>query len=314
MKKKLLFFAPPHINIDEAIHHYIKQLDNYEVYFIQIKKYQYKNFAERVQNFFSKLFLNKNLKAQKQKLMHYEFVKQQDNYDIFLAFRPDLLDETVLTEIEKRTPIRKAVYWDSFKKIPALKDTIKYFNELYSFEKEDCINYNMKTSSNFYIEDKQIKNPEYDAFFFGAKDSRYENIKDLLLHLNKKGWNAKGLFAGKNDETLLDGCVEVTTKRTPFLECNKFSNNTKVVLDIVHNNQNGLSMRPYEALGLNRKLITNNIHIKEYDFYLPENIYIVEDFNNINIPDDFLETPYKEIPEAIKEKYYITNWLLNILK
>lgn len=86
------------------------------------------------------------------------------------------------------------------------------------------------------------------------------------------------------------------------------------MIDIAHPNQKGLSMRPFEALGLKRKLITNNTDIKNYDFYNENNIFVVNDFNNIEIPDSFLNNPYEELPDKIYEKYYIKNWLKTILE
>jgi hypothetical protein len=92
-----------------------------------------------------------------------------------------------------------------------------------------------------------------------------------------------------------------------------FNQNTKIILDIQHDNQVGLSFRPYEAMGLRKKLITTNHFIKEYDFYNPNNIFILDkDINDI--PDSFLNSPYEEISEEIYNKYKLENWVKSILK
>ena len=51
--------------------------------------------------------------------------------------------------------------------------------------------------------------------------------------------------------------------------------------------------------------------IVNYDFYRPENILVV-DKNNPVIPKDFIDTPWKEIPDEIYKKYSISSWLETI--
>ena len=66
-------------------------------------------------------------------------------------------------------------------------------------------------------------------------------------------------------------------------------------------------------MGLRKKLITTNKDIVNYDFYTPNNIFVINDVNNFTIPDTFLKTDYLEIAEPIKSNYHIRNWVHNIL-
>ena len=50
-------------------------------------------------------------------------------------------------------------------------------------------------------------------------------------------------------------------------------------------------MRTFEALSLGIKIVTTNKDIVNYDFYNPQNIFIVEDENTL-IPEDFFDTPF----------------------
>lgn len=318
MKQNLLFFAPNHFDIDIAILNQLEKMDQYNVIKIDPKSYQYKNTFEQIFNFFGKIFVNKTLKKDwkaKQQLQH---INQQKKFDVCLIFRPDLLHPKVLNFIKDNIKLRKVVYWDSFDKIPKLKETITYFNEYYSFEEEDCIKYNFKKISNFYIHKSSNVTPAYDAFFFASKDGRLNNVIKLITYLRQKNWNAKALIVAKKTKSKskqikVEG-ITITENSTPFSQIYQYADNTKVVIDISHPNQKGLSMRPYECLGLERKLITNNVEIKKYDFYNPNNIFIINDFDNLNIPDSFLNTPYQKLPKAVAEKYHISNWLNFILK
>ena len=88
---------------------------------------------------------------------------------------------------------------------------------------------------------------------------------------------------------------------------------SKIILDIAHSNQEGLSFRPYEAMGLRKKLITTNKSIVNYDFYNPNNIFLIEDVNNIVIPEEFFKSDYEDIDPSVRDKYYIKNWINKII-
>lgn len=312
MKKKLLFYAPSHFDIDLVLMNELKKLEEYTVINLTNKNYEYNNIWERCQNFLGKIFLKRILKKEWKIQEQINEISSEGPFDLCLIIRPDLLEKMVLQKIKDSIPIRKVFYWDSFEKIPELKETLPYFNEHFSFEEDDCKTYNLKQISNFYIYKNSSNIPEYDAFFFGAHDTRFEKIKQIIEYLYNKGWNAKALIVSEHI-TKQDDCIEIITQNITFSECYKFTENTKVVIDIAHNNQKGLSIRPFEAMGLKRKLITNNVNIKNYDFYNKNNILIVQNFEKIDIPNTFLESPYQELPNNIYEKYYITNWLKTIL-
>lgn len=318
MKQNLLFFAPNHFDIDIAILNQLKIMDQYNVVQIDPHIYQYKNRLEQIFNLFGKIFFNKTLKKEwkaKEQLQH---INQYQNFNICLIFRPDLLHPKILRYIHNNIESRKVVYWDSFDKIPKLKETLTYFNEYYSFEEDDCIKYNFTKISNFYIHKSTNATPAYDAFFFASKDARLNNVIKLITYLRQKNWNAEALIVAKKTKSKSKPInvkgVTITENSTPFSQIYQYADNTKVVIDISHPNQKGLSMRPYECIGLERKLITNNAEIKNYDFYNPSNIYVIENFDNLDIPDSFLEQPYKKLPTVISEKYHISNWLNFILK
>jgi len=73
-------------------------------------------------------------------------------------------------------------------------------------------------------------------------------------------------------------------------------------------NQYGLSFRVFEAMALEKKIITDNEKIKNYDFYNPNNILVLnKDFSNIT--KEFFETPYQALPEEIYKKYTLEKWV-----
>ena len=67
-------------------------------------------------------------------------------------------------------------------------------------------------------------------------------------------------------------------------------------------------MRSIEMLGAERKLITTNAAIKEYDFYNPNNICVI-DRNNPVIDKQFLSIPYESVSPELYHKYSLDGWL-----
>ncbi|WP_222427885.1 hypothetical protein [Sporomusa sp. KB1] len=92
----------------------------------------------------------------------------------------------------------------------------------------------------------------------------------------------------------------------------ELTKNSKILLDIQHPTQKGLTMRTIEALAAKAKLITTNSDVVKYDFYNTNNILIV-DRENPMIDLKFLTAPYEDIQEAIVERYSLTNWIKKIL-
>ena len=102
--------------------------------------------------------------------------------------------------------------------------------------------------------------------------------------------------------------IVFTRKRINHENLPEFYKRTKVILDLMRENQYGLSFRVFEAMALEKKIITDNEKIKNYDFYNPNNILILnKDFSNIT--KEFFETPYQSLPEEIYKKYTLKKWV-----
>ncbi|WP_228453698.1 hypothetical protein [Chryseobacterium manosquense] len=76
--------------------------------------------------------------------------------------------------------------------------------------------------------------------------------------------------------------------------------------------QVGLSFRFFEGLYYRKKIITDNLMVKKYDFYHPDNIFVIENGNNAAILE-FLKRPYQELPEHIVKKYSFSEWIFRML-
>lgn len=59
--------------------------------------------------------------------------------------------------------------------------------------------------------------------------------------------------------------------------------NTNVIIEILQKGQNGSSLRYFEAVCYNRKLLTNNPNIEKLPFYNPEYMKVFSSSDDIDV-------------------------------
>lgn len=88
--------------------------------------------------------------------------------------------------------------------------------------------------------------------------------------------------------------------------------NSLAILDIEHPGQTGLTMRTFETMGANKKLITTNTMVRDTDFFNPDNILVIDRTSVPKIPASFLNTSYVPLADEIYRKYSMAGWLSDI--
>lgn len=313
--KKLLFFGPDHVGICKFIQAGFEKYSDFDVTYFDnhslYTSFRYKNKLHRTQNFFLKTFFNRNLKTiyYTQKIQEV-LNRNQGMYDVIFILRPDIVKKRHLLLLRKKAKFFVAYFWDSLAAYPNQKKTISFFDKIFSYEQEDCKNYGFEFLSNFHDFEQTNDSIEYDVYNMSTNDNRIFLIEQIAQYLEKK--NRSFLFKGNGNKTS-SPYVKTFNGTVPYHKMLQEIQKARIILDIQKDVQKGLSFRPFEALGLEKKLITNNPTIREYDFYDPQNIYVIED-NRIEIPDSFFETPYKKLPVAIVDQYHLKNWVGKIIE
>ena len=318
MTKKMLFIFPGYYGFNDVILDGFKKYTDYEIVNINpVNKYKYKNFFEKALNAFAKIFLNINLKKKyfiEKSII--KTIKDINNVDVLFVNRPDLLSTKALGILQNKCPNRIALYWDSFDKIPETFCTLKFFNKPFTFDSLDSKKYNIPLISNFYLEqnNENKNNTEYDFFFLGTYDARYDTLLLIFDKLVEKGFRCGGIIFHEKLSTIINkkDYLNYTNKTIPFKKSFSIAKNSKYILDLSHSNQRGLSFRVFEAISLNKKLITTNKEVYNQDFYSENNIFVLEDIYS-DIPNSFLSSEYQKIDKKIIEKYSQRLWVQRIL-
>lgn len=284
-----------------------------EVMLLTTPKYHYKSKKEKIANFLFKTFLNRNVK----KIYHDQVIEQrlavlQDRYDLIFIIRPDLLSNYHLSFIKSKTSNFIAYYWDSMVFFPRKKDIISFFDKVYSFDSQDCKENNFDLLTNFYYyEPEPVKTDKMVFCISHLEKRRFQLFNEMGKFLEENQITFRFLTKQSKNK-LKSPYIEYLEETIPYAEMLQLLNHYEVILDITKPLQNGLSFRILESIGMNKKIITNNRSVMEYDFYNPNNILVV-DFDNLSIPKSFFETPFEPIDEVIKQKYHLRSFVTTIV-
>lgn len=245
------------------------------------------------------------------------FIKKVGRVDYALFIRADRFSLQTLETAKSMAKKMVAYQWDGIERFPLIKQYVNLFDTFYVFDKNDVkINATFIPTTNFYFDDLMIK-PEKikkrSVFFVGTF---MKNRINLLNHIGNL-LLTNGLFPDfylfkRKEKKKINNYIQVIPKPFGFRENILKVQQSDYLLDLHNPVHNGLSFRTFESVGYGKKLITNNLLVKEYDFYNPSNIFIIGE-NTDEEFKTFSTTPYQELDKEIVAKYSFTSWISRLL-
>ena len=177
-----------------------------------------------------------------------------------------------------------------------------YVDKIFTYNQKDATRYGLTYNSQFYIDISTLpvnecKESNNTVVFVGKDKNRKNTILELKHNLENDG---------------IETDFNIIENESDYISYDEYLNkvmHSKCILDIVSDKENsGFSLRVLEALFLKKKLITNNINVKNADFYNENNIYILDEIK-CNKIKEFLEKPYANIEQKIVDNYRFENWI-----
>ena len=259
-------------------------------------------------------------------------------YDYILVVRGEYTTEEALRLLRESFPEAKMILymWDGLHKqnTKNIEKKWGYYDKVYTFDRIDYEAHKdrLKFLPLYYYDEylpKEAKKPNasdfnYDISFIGTGHAdRIKIIKKVMKDCECAGkktfdyvfiphplvfWGNKLINKDFKGISIHD----VKFNMLPFEKLYRIYADSKCVIDVENPGQHGLTMRSIEIIGLKRKFITTNQDIKNYDFYNPNNILVIDRKNPL-VDMDFFEKPYELLPQEIYEKYSLKNWILEVL-
>ncbi|MGB3063993.1 hypothetical protein [Sphingobacterium thalpophilum] len=331
-KKSIILIIPLHFQFYKEL---ILSLQNagFEVIFLFItdKPFKYASAFERLRSFIHKnILLQRNYKKQlifdrENKTLLYQLDEIQKRVDYALIIRSDLLGIETLRHIKNKVNKMVGYQWDGLNRFPAVFDRINLFQKFFVFDEKDYLKYrrlynNIELTTNFYLEippdTNVIVKPKSLCFVGSYLESRMPFIIELTEFLMQEGFDVNVKLLCTKDRTIgkySDSGIEFIADPLTYKEMLCHVQHYEALLDFDNSAiHNGLSFRIFEALFYRKKIITNNLSIKNYDFYHPNNIFIWNGDNLLKLKE-FLNIPLVEIDSSIIEKYSFRNWVKKVL-
>jgi len=278
--------------------------------------YNYNSISEKVINFFNKKILKKNIKKIKTEEFILTTLKNKGSQNKIIIINPERISQSCHLKIKSFSENYIAYLYDSLDRYDNINlINSNLFDKIFTFDKKDTEKYNINFLPNYIHLKKSThrKKATYKVLSITSIDERYPAIKTIIEYLEKRKIKHNSIFFDKKKPRKLIKIAQFTKHKLTQTQVQEKIEDSEIILDVVRKNQTGLSFRIFDALALDKKIITTNASITEYDFYNPNNILVI-DPNNIIIPDYFLESEYQAIPENIYKKYTLNNWINILLK
>lgn len=251
------------------------------------------------------------------------------DYDIIFVINGQTLSLNFLSDL--KIQYKQAVFilyvWDSIKNRTSIINNLVFFDYCFSFDKNDANTFSMIFrplffSSGFKRTESDIQK-KYDISFIGtAHTDRYNIVRSIAENLPKSITQYWYLFLqapwvfyyykATNPHYRKARKEHFKFTSIPKAEVQNIFLSSNSILDIEHPNQTGLTIRTIETLGSEKKLVTTNKNIMDYDFYSSNNIHVIDRYKP-SIPVEFIKTPYRPLLNEIYAKYSIDGWLKDIL-
>lgn len=309
-------------------HYIVKALEKkgVESHHIKIGAISHSGISEKALNAFSKIFRNRNLKDEKRQKYVVDTLDKLGYQDQILVLNPDVFSHETLEFVRSKTGRLITFLYDNLSRYP-VQDKLHFFDKIFSFDDADVQNHHFEKLCNYNYLDKSNQNnaiTDLDLFYVTSYDkSRNAIIYPLAMKLNdlrarfqimvvgKKTWKPRLKYLLTPNKDFLSVTFKRNTIHSGIIH--EFYRRTKTILDLMREGQTGLSFRVFEAMALEKKIITNNPTIKNYNFYHPQNILVLnEDFSNLT--SEFFQTPYVKIPDEVYNQYTLDAWVDHVFE
>lgn len=250
--------------------------------------------------------------------------------DVIFIVKGEAISPNFLRILHKRFASAKFIFymWDSIANVKYTEQKLVFFNQVFSFDLNDCNVYSqIQYRPLFYIDSYQQEaetKPTSHLFFLGTLNGdRPKVLSKVISSIGKNVSFDYGLFVRSRLELTLRKLLDksfalIDEKRLLFAPVSAAVIKQRMsacncVLDIEHPKQTGLTMRTFEVLAAGKKLITTNQLIRQEAFYDDSRICII-DRNAPFIPNDFLQSSATQMPSFFYAENSLNGWLSDVLR
>ncbi len=148
---------------------------------------------------------------------------------------------------------------------------------VYTYDKDDADKYGFNYNICIYSKVDLPKQPvKYDLYFSGYDKGRLEMLKSIQKKCEKNNILSYIKVVSKEEKSGQKDGIHFIDYNMPYMEILNETMQTNCILEILQEGQAGSTLRYYEALMYNKKLLTNNKNIVNLPFYDSEYMFVFE--------------------------------------
>lgn len=173
-------------------------------------------------------------------------------------------------------------------------------DEIYHFDPLEARDLGLKHNSSFYTQSvgEPLNATNYDIFFGANDNGRKQQALELKDRFESLGLSTFYHILPKRGNEQ-DGYL-------PYNEYLQLVKRSKGILEILRAGQYGVTLRTFESLFLQKKLITSNEVLPFYRMYDPRNVFMIgEDLSKLTA---FLNIPYHPADQEMRDFFEAKNW------
>lgn len=249
-------------------------------------------------------------------------------YDHVFVLNGQTVSGKLVRELRREHPRARFTFylWDSLANRPQALQLAELFDQAFSFEPEAAARHGLRFRPLFFDDHASRGEPaptERDIAFVGtAHTDRHRVIERLdrtlasdirrLWFLYLKAPWVLTAYRLTNPHFRGARAEQFAFTPLPRAESQRIFETSRAILDIEHARQSGLTMRTLEVLGAGKKLVTTNAAVRDYAFFDPARIEVI-DRSAPRIPDEFLRSDAPPLDEGIRYRYSLAGWMDELL-
>ena len=251
-------------------------------------------------------------------------------YDYVFVIKSEAINETVFAMLKQAYPgARFILYlWDSVENVPGGERKLALYDRVLTFDPEDAKRYGLTFRPLFFGREYEapVEQPTeyaYDVAFIGtAHSARPRIVRQLAEQCAERGGACyRYLFLPHPIVFLYNKLLNPDYRQVRREDIHfepmsadairEVYEKSRCILDVEHKAQRGLTMRTIEMVGMGKKLITTNAGIRNYDFYDPGNICVIDREAPV-VDEAFWESDYRPLPPEILCRYSLRAFVEDI--
>ncbi len=244
-----------------------------------------------------------------------------ERYSLTVIVKGRGMSNKLITALKSQSDRVVGYNWDSFKYNKGPLKWYKNVDKYYTFDFEDSLNYSIPILELFSSlqPDKEPKVIKYDfSALFRNHSKRLKYLDNVLSSIKESSafiyiyeQNVLTFTTNflKNPSLYLKYKKHIHFKPLPYTKYLEALKSSAFTIDYAHPDQSGITMRCYESLSMNTRIITNNLSVKKSNYFNDANSIVfplngdvgklVREYNECK--DKNLKAKYRRIGNFVDE-------------